>query len=189
MISVHQNRIQISRRRFVRVNIVIVLSKILLKIFYSPGFRETIFYIRRANNFLLFRYFVKKSSNEWLQGMSIFFRIFPLKWSTRETCVRTTCFFFFFFLTFLLKHLKRSDVMSLGPRDRKSVECCTLKSSVKRVAFDVTFIRRHSKSSCKSSSLVSSCQSIKNDRFYEKRTKLISQEVKWRLRRGRLVLG
>lgn len=97
MISVHQNRIQISRRRFVRVNIVIVLSKILLKIFYSPGFRETIFYIRRANNFLLFRYFVKKSSNEWLQGMSIFFRIFPLKWSTRETCVRTTCFFFFFF--------------------------------------------------------------------------------------------
>lgn len=188
MISVHQNRIQISRRRFVRVNIVIVLSKILLKIFYSPGFRETIFYMRRANNFLLFRYFIKNRLTNDSRECRFSFAFFLLS-DQRERLVYVQLVFFFFFLTFLLKHLKRSDVMSLGPRDRKSVECCTLKSSVKRVAFDVTFIRRHSKSSCKSSSLVSSCQSIKNDRFYEKRTKLISQEVKWRLRRGRLVLG
>ena len=96
MISVHQNRIQISRRRFVRVNIVIVLSKILLKIFYSPGFRETIFYIRRANNFLLFRYFVKNRLTNDSRECRFSFAFFLLS-DQRERLVYVQLVFFFFF--------------------------------------------------------------------------------------------
>ena len=96
MISVHQNRIQISRRRFVRVNLVIVLSKILLKIFYSPGFRETIFYIRRANNFLLFRYFVKNRLTNDSRECRFSFAFFLLS-DQRERLVYVQLVFFFFF--------------------------------------------------------------------------------------------
>ena len=96
MISVHQNRIQISRRRFVRVNIVIVLSKILLKIFYSPGFRETIFYIRRANNFLLFRYFIKNLLTNDSRECRFSFAFFLLS-DQRERLVYVQLVFFFFF--------------------------------------------------------------------------------------------
>lgn len=96
MISVHQNRIQISRRRFVRVNIVIVLSKILLKIFYSPGFRETIFYIRRANNFLLFRYFIKNRLTNDSRECRFSFAFFLLS-DQRERLVYVQLVFFFFF--------------------------------------------------------------------------------------------
>ena len=96
MISVHQNRIQISRRRFVRVNLVIVLSKILLKIFYSPGFRETIFYIRRANNFLLFRYFIKNRLTNDSRECRFSFAFFFLS-DQRERLVYVQLVFFFFF--------------------------------------------------------------------------------------------
>ena len=96
MISVHQNRIQISRRRFVRVNLVIVLSKILLKIFYSPGFRETIFYIRRANNFLLFRYFIKNRLTNDSRECRFSFAFFLLS-DQRERLVYVQLVFFFFF--------------------------------------------------------------------------------------------
>ena len=96
MISVHQNRIQISRRRFVRVNLVIVLSKILLKIFYSPGFRETIFYMRRANNFLLFRYFIKNRLTNDSRECRFSFAFFLLS-DQRERLVYVQLVFFFFF--------------------------------------------------------------------------------------------
>ena len=95
MISLHQNRIQISRRRFVRVNLVIVLSKILLKIFYSPGFRETIFYMRRANNFLLFRYFVKNRLTNDSRECRFSFAFFLLS-DQRERLVYVQLVFFFF---------------------------------------------------------------------------------------------
>lgn len=96
MISAHQNRIQISRRRFVRGNLVIVLSKILLKIFYSLGFRETIFYMRRANNFLLFRYFIKNRLTNDSRECRFSFAFFLLS-DQRERLVYVQLVFFFFF--------------------------------------------------------------------------------------------